>query len=247
MPAHRGERDRRPRRPLHRRARRARADAEDPRGQQGRRREPRRDRRAARAGVGRARRLRRVRPALGAHRRRASTRSSPRSSAGSRRARTTTRTASCRDQPETTLVAELLREQLLAIARDELPHSIVVTAEVLEDDVVDGTTTSRTTASRGAGGDPALPGRRPGRARLPEGDRHRQGWRRDPRRRDQGPPRARDGCSARGCTWRPPCGSTRSGSAAPIPSTGWASDAPADPGRSGATSATSCCRRIGRR
>jgi GTP-binding protein Era len=38
------------------------------------------------------------------------------------------------DQPETTLVAELLREQLLAIARDELPHSIAVTAEPLDDD-----------------------------------------------------------------------------------------------------------------
>jgi GTP-binding protein Era len=41
------------------------------------------------------------------------------------------------DQPETALVAELLREQLLAIARDELPHSIAVTAEVLEDDLDD--------------------------------------------------------------------------------------------------------------
>ena len=39
------------------------------------------------------------------------------------------------DQPETTLVAELLREQLLAIARDELPHSIAVTAEPIDDDV----------------------------------------------------------------------------------------------------------------
>jgi GTPase len=38
------------------------------------------------------------------------------------------------DQPETALVAELVREKLLAIARDELPHSIVVTAEPLEDD-----------------------------------------------------------------------------------------------------------------
>jgi GTP-binding protein Era len=38
------------------------------------------------------------------------------------------------DQPETTLVAELLREQLLAIARDELPHSIAVTAEPLDDE-----------------------------------------------------------------------------------------------------------------
>jgi GTP-binding protein Era len=41
------------------------------------------------------------------------------------------------DQPETTLVAELLREQLLVIARDELPHSIAVTAEVIEDDEED--------------------------------------------------------------------------------------------------------------
>lgn len=41
------------------------------------------------------------------------------------------------DQPETTLVAELMREKLLAIARDELPHSIVVTAEPLEEDVAD--------------------------------------------------------------------------------------------------------------
>jgi GTP-binding protein Era len=41
------------------------------------------------------------------------------------------------DQPETALVAELVREKLLAIARDELPHSIVVTAEPLEADGVD--------------------------------------------------------------------------------------------------------------
>jgi GTP-binding protein Era len=38
------------------------------------------------------------------------------------------------DQPEAALVAELVREKLLAIARDELPHSIVVTAEPLDDD-----------------------------------------------------------------------------------------------------------------
>jgi GTP-binding protein Era len=37
------------------------------------------------------------------------------------------------DQPETFLVAEIVREKLLAIARDELPHSIAVTAEVPED------------------------------------------------------------------------------------------------------------------
>jgi GTP-binding protein Era len=38
------------------------------------------------------------------------------------------------DQPEAALVAELVREKLLAVTRDELPHSIVVTAEPLDDE-----------------------------------------------------------------------------------------------------------------
>jgi GTP-binding protein Era len=38
------------------------------------------------------------------------------------------------DQPETAVVAELLREQLLRIAREELPHSIAVTATFLDED-----------------------------------------------------------------------------------------------------------------
>jgi len=38
------------------------------------------------------------------------------------------------DQAETLLVAELLREQLLARTRDEIPHSITVAAEPLEDE-----------------------------------------------------------------------------------------------------------------
>ena len=38
------------------------------------------------------------------------------------------------DQPETFLAAELVREQLLQIAREELPHSIAVTVEEMEDD-----------------------------------------------------------------------------------------------------------------
>jgi GTP-binding protein Era len=38
------------------------------------------------------------------------------------------------DQPETFLAAELLREQLLRVARDELPHSITVVAEEIEPD-----------------------------------------------------------------------------------------------------------------
>jgi GTP-binding protein Era len=37
------------------------------------------------------------------------------------------------DQPETFLVAELVREKLLLVAREELPHSITVLAEALED------------------------------------------------------------------------------------------------------------------
>jgi GTP-binding protein Era len=41
------------------------------------------------------------------------------------------------DQPESALVAELVREKLLDVARDELPHSIAVTAEPLDDGVVD--------------------------------------------------------------------------------------------------------------
>ncbi len=37
------------------------------------------------------------------------------------------------DQPETFVAAELVREKLLAVARDELPHSIAVSVEELED------------------------------------------------------------------------------------------------------------------
>src|SRR4029077_16427051 len=36
------------------------------------------------------------------------------------------------DQPETFIAAELVREQLLRVARDELPHSTPVTAEPLD-------------------------------------------------------------------------------------------------------------------
>lgn len=38
------------------------------------------------------------------------------------------------DQPELFMAAELVREQLLRVARDELPHSIAVTVEPLDDD-----------------------------------------------------------------------------------------------------------------
>jgi GTP-binding protein Era len=49
------------------------------------------------------------------------------------------------DQPETFLAAELVREKLLAIARDELPHSITVSVEEMED-VDRETLTERETA-----------------------------------------------------------------------------------------------------
>ncbi len=89
--------------------------------------------RPPRAGVGRARRLRRVRAALRARRR------------GGRRAPRRAGVGACRagphyypegvvsDQPESFLAAELLREQLLAMAREELPHSIAVTTEEVEE------------------------------------------------------------------------------------------------------------------
>jgi GTPase len=37
------------------------------------------------------------------------------------------------DQPEAVLAAELVREQLLALTRDEVPHSIAVTVEVVDE------------------------------------------------------------------------------------------------------------------
>lgn len=43
------------------------------------------------------------------------------------------------DQPEAVLAAELVREKLLAVARDELPHSIAVTVEEMEPDAAEAT------------------------------------------------------------------------------------------------------------
>jgi len=42
------------------------------------------------------------------------------------------------DQPDTFLAAELLREKLLAVARDELPHSLAVTVEEIEERPAEG-------------------------------------------------------------------------------------------------------------
>ena len=113
------------------------------------------------------------------------------------------------DQPETFLAAELLREKLLAVARDELPHSIAVT---------DRGARGATTTERA---DPLLAVRRgrPRRAGLAEGDRDRQGRRGAPRRRHRGPPRARGAARRPGSTSRPTCRSSPTGSAAPTRST----------------------------
>ncbi len=84
------------------------------------------------AGGRRARRLRRVRAVVERDRRRRRR--------AARRARGAARAEGpeyypggvVSDQPETFLVAELVREKLLRVAREELPHSITVVAEELE-------------------------------------------------------------------------------------------------------------------
>jgi len=55
------------------------------------------------------------------------------------------------DQPETFLVAELVREKLLAVTRDELPHSIAVTAEEMERRRGRATATPETETGTGTG------------------------------------------------------------------------------------------------
>ena len=71
------------------------------------------------------------------------------------------------DQPETFLVAELVREKLLRVAREELPHSITVVAEELEPERDDDMLALRGEGARGA--------------RVAEGHGHRQGRRGDRR------------------------------------------------------------------
>ena len=89
------------------------------------------------------------------------------------------------DQPETFLVAELVREKLLRVAREELPHSITVVAEEIEPE-----TRRRRAALRGEGAR---------RARVAEGHGDRQGRRGASRRRARWPARSSRRCSARAC------------------------------------------------
>ena len=63
-----------------------------------------------------------------------STRSSSTSSPGCRRARRTSPTTTVRDVPDEQWVAELVREQLLAVTRDELPYSIATRVAEWEGD-----------------------------------------------------------------------------------------------------------------
>ena len=91
------------------------------------------------------------------------------------------------DQPETFVAAELVREKLLAVARDELPHSITVSVEELEDIP----RRRRRRRRRRPGRDPAAACRHQRRARLAEGHRHRAGRTRPEGRRHRRPPGAR--------------------------------------------------------
>ena len=72
-------------------------------------------------------------PLSAAHRRRASTRSSASSRPRLPEGPHYYPEGVVSDQPEAFLAAELLREQLLAVARDELPHSIAVTTDEIEE------------------------------------------------------------------------------------------------------------------
>ena len=58
------------------------------------------------------------------------------------------------DQPETVLAAELLREKLLGVAREELPHSIAVTAEEIEPEDEDGEPADGTRRTRSCASGP---------------------------------------------------------------------------------------------
>ena len=141
----------------------------------------------------------------------ASTRWSASSSAGCPRARSYYPEGVVTDQPEAFLAAELLREQLLKIARDELPHSIMVVVDEIEE---------RETASG-----PLLAFH----ARvLVERDSQRGivigRAARCSRPRARPPAESSRRCSAPACTSRRGCGSSPGGSAAPSRSTGSDSD-----------------------
>ena len=123
------------------------------------------------------------------------------------------------DQPEMFLAAELLREQLLRMAREELPHAITVIAEEIEPDDDEERAAEGGRIGRGRRSPPDS-GADPGRAGVAEGDRDRARGRGP---EGSGDPRARRSwrrCSAPACISRPVWPSNATGSAAPMPSTG---------------------------
>ena len=215
----RGERADRPRRPVRRRARRSRSRRRRS-SWSTRSTSPSRDddRRAPRAGASaELGEFDALRPALGAHRRRG------RRAVGELEARLPEGphyypdgvvTRSARDVPRR-------RAGARAAARDRPRRAAALDRgdrrgargrRRRADDDEDGPTILR------------VPGGRPGRARLAEGDRDRQGRRGAPGRGDE----ARlelEALLGAGCTSRPRCRSTATGSAAPTPSTASASDA----------------------
>ena len=105
------------------------------------------------------------------------------------------------DQPETFLAAELLREQLLRVAREELPHSITVVAEEIEPET-GGSARSRRTDVPAT--DPAPAGADPRRAGFAEGHRDRQG-RRGAQRGGTRRAKSSRRCSGPASTSRPRC------------------------------------------
>ena len=124
------------------------------------------------------------------------------------------------DQPEMFLAAELLREQLLKMARDELPHAITVIAEEIEPDDDEARTSKADERDEPDEGDGVLRIRarilveresqkgmvigRGGAVLKVAGTRRARNWRR---------------CSAPASISRPGWPSSATGSAAPMPST----------------------------
>ncbi len=118
------------------------------------------------------------------------------------------------DQPELFLAGELVREKLLAVARDELPHSITVVAEELEPPV--GTDPDADEIFRIRGGSSSNVTRR----RASSSVATARCSRRRERRRASSSKRS----SGRACTSRRPLPWSATGSAVRTPWTDWDSD-----------------------
>ena len=132
---------------------------------------------------GRRPRVRRHRPGLGRDGRERRPPASTCSSRTCARARGCSRRATCRDQPEAQLAAEILREKLIRRTHDELPHS-------------HRRHRRRDPSVRGPRGPRRGRRRHPRRTRLAEGHRDRQEAARPSRRPRPRPARSSRSCSA---------------------------------------------------